>query len=397
MRRVLVRGIGVISAIGNNLAEHRQSLISANSGIGKTRFFSSRFAEDYPFGEVKLSNENLIEALKLKDTIGFTRTEYLAFTAFNEAVADAELSAEEISSPRTAVISCSTVGGMCLTDDVHRDSNRLVEQSQFSEAYSNSRHLLRLAKEYYLQGYLDCYNTACSSSANAIMMGARLIRSGKADRAIVGGVDSLAKYTANGFNALGILSKNPCRPFDQQRDGLNLGEGAAYLVLESAEEIPVTGLELSGWGNAADANHPSAISEEGEGPRTAIEAALKQAGLSGDQISYVNAHGTATENNDRTELEGIRRALGTVPMINSTKSYTGHTLAASGAIEAAISLLSLRHQEVYSNLNIDQPIENLGKSLITGHQKTKLNHVLSNSFGFAGNCSSLIFSKADVH
>ena len=188
-----------------------------------------------------------------------TRTDLLAFKAFKEAVESAGLSPEEISSPDTAFVSASTVGGMCLTDQLYKDSNLLTNDSEYLDSYSCSAHANRIVERYQIKGPVDVINTACSSSANALMHGARLIRSGRAKRAIVGGVDSLSKYTVNGFNSLQILSSDRCKPFDSERDGLNLGEGAAYLVLERADERKgkKASAQLVGYGNSNDAYHTS--------------------------------------------------------------------------------------------------------------------------------------------
>ncbi|HZE84151.1 MAG TPA: beta-ketoacyl synthase N-terminal-like domain-containing protein, partial [Puia sp.] len=218
-------------------------------------------------------------------------------------------------------------------------------------------------------------------------------------KAIVGGTDSLAKFTINGFNALQILSPENCMPFDQNRKGLNLGEGAAFLILEKEEDIAdIPGKRIyagiTGYFNSNDAFHPSSLSEEGEGPYLAMKGALDSAQLSKGQIDFINAHGTSTENNDEAESKAMIRLFGQPPAFASTKSNIGHTLGASGAIEAVYSILNLYHQEVYAGLNFRQPMETTGLCPVQAYKKIALNHVMSNSFGFGGNCSSLIFSKA---
>lgn len=253
-----------------------------------------------------------------------------------------------------------------------------------------------MIRHYGIKGPTTTLNTACSSSANAIMMGARLIKAGRIKRAIVGGSDSMAKFTINGFNALRILSPNPCHPFDADRSGLTLGEGAAYLVLEAESEVnnrKVYG-EVSGYGNANDAFHPSSISDEAIGVVKAIAQALQMADLPASAIDYINAHGTGTENNDQAELTGLHQLFDTLPPFHSTKSYTGHTLAAAGSVEAVISLLSMQHQELYPSLNYKTPIANFNVAPIEQYQANyPIRHLLSNSFGFGGNCSALIFSR----
>ena len=223
---------------------------------------------------------------------------------------------------------------------------------------------------------------------------ARLIRSGRVKRAIVGGVDSLAKYTVNGFNALKILSESPCKPFDVHRDGLNLGEGGAYLVLE-AEELTAgkkVYAEIAGFGNANDAHHPSAMSEQATGAIRCMREAIGSAGIQTSQIGYVNAHGTGTQNNDQVEFFGMRQLFGQMPPYSSTKSFTGHTLGAAGAVEAIFSILGIMHSELFPSLNVAEPISGPDNAPVCEWKDSyPLKYVLSNSFGFGGNCTSLVF------
>ena len=210
----------------------------------------------------------------------------------------------------------------------------------------------------------------------------------------MGGTDSLAKFTINGFNALHILSPGKCAPFDEQRNGLNLGEGAAFLVLEKEEAAAGKKIyaELTGYCNTNDAYHASSLSEEGDGPYLSMKGALAVAGISPADISFINAHGTGTENNDLSESRAMLRLFGKVPAFASTKANTGHTLGAAGAIEAVYSILNLVNQEVYASLNFKQPIEATRLQPVQAYTKMPLQHIMSNSFGFGGNCASLIFS-----
>ncbi|MCF8256456.1 MAG: beta-ketoacyl-[acyl-carrier-protein] synthase family protein [Flavobacteriales bacterium] len=396
MGRVVVTGLGVVSALGNGVADNLHNLRAGRTGIGKAIHLDSSFTERFLFGEVHLSNAELRTATGLRDTRGLTRTELLAISAFNEAVGDAAFTKEDLSDFDTALVSATTVGGMVETEAIHGDANTHTEPSEFVNCYRSGAHTLELARMFGIRGYTDTINTACSSSANAIMLGARLIRAGRARRAIVGGVDSLSRYTVNGFNALQIFSDEMIRPFDEHRKGLNLGEGAAYLVLEREEDAEGkrTYGEVRGYGNANDAYHPSSMSPDAVGVRGAISGALQTAGLAPSDIDHINAHGTGTQNNDYTELLGLSRIFGQVPPFVSTKSFTGHTLAAAGAMEAVFSLLSIAHGEIYPSLNFATPIADFGIAPQTVYRSgAELRHVLSNSFGFGGNCSSLIFSK----
>ena len=385
--------MGVISAIGDSLAANRSALVRGESGIGFGGPANSRYRGVIPFGAVALSTAELAERTDIHDP-GISRTTLLAAHAFREAIADAGLGAVVLGAPDTALIGATTVGGMCLTDELYRDTNGGADGSDYLAAYDGGSVQQYLQTRYGLSGLVTTINTACSSSANAIQYGVRLLRNRLARRAIVGGADSLAKYTINGFNALQILAPAACQPFDEHRQGLNLGEGAAFLVLEREEDLAGKRVyaELTGFCNVNDAYHASSLSPQGEGPFLAMQGALRSAGLDASAIGYINAHGTGTENNDASESQAMIRIFGTPPAFASTKSGTGHTLGASGAIEAVYSILNLFYQEAYPSLNFSSPIPETGLRPLTGYRRMGLEHVLSNSFGFGGNCTSLIFS-----
>jgi 3-oxoacyl-[acyl-carrier-protein] synthase-1 len=249
-----------------------------------------------------------------------------------------------------------------------------------------------------ITGYRTTLSTACSSGINAIIHAISLIRYGIIDRAVVGGVDSLSKFTLNGFNSLMILDKDFCKPFDQNRNGLNLGEGAGFLVIESEQSmkerqnLPLC--KISGYANANDAFHQTASSPNGDGAFAAMTGALAMSGLVPNKIDYINAHGTGTPNNDMSESIALERVFGkTPPKFSSTKAYTGHTLGASASIEAVFSILALQNNIVFPNLNFHTKIEEVSIVPQQDLFETKVDHVLSNSFGFGGNNSSIIFSK----
>jgi 3-oxoacyl-(acyl-carrier-protein) synthase len=387
--------MGVISAIGNSVAENHDALKKSTCGIQKKLdLFPSKYAGLLPFGQVPVSTEEFLKKLKVSEK-GITRTSLLALHAFHEAIADSGLSAESIESFDTALIGADTVGGMCLSDELYFDANINQNGSDYLTSYDGASVFLYLQQHFNMHGIINTINTACSSSANAIMYGAMLIKSGYAKRAIVGGTDSLAKFTINGFNALHILSPDNCTPFDEGRKGLNLGEGAAFLVLEKEADCidKKVYAALSGFGNANDAFHPSSLSEEGDGPFLAMRSALKNAKLLAGDIDFINAHGTGTENNDEVESKAMLNLFEKPPAFASTKANIGHTLGAAGAIEAVYSILSIQHQEIYPNLHFNQAIASTGLIPVQSYTKTEVNHVMSNSFGFGGNCSSLIFSK----
>ena len=259
----------------------------------------------------------------------------------------------------------------------------------------------RIADFLGITNFLTTISTACSSSANSIIFGAQLIKSGYLDRVIAGGTDSVTKFTLNGFNTLMILDKDGCRPFDENRAGLTLGEGAAYLVMESERVVKSRNskvvAELTGYGNANDAYHQTASSPEGTGAWLAMEKAFVLSNLKPEDIDYVNVHGTGTQNNDLSEGIALQKIFGkNMPPFSSTKSYTGHTLGAAGAVEAVISVLSITHGILFPNLRFKTPMKELRISPFTNVVRdVKVNHVLSNSFGFGGNNSTLIISRPD--
>ena len=391
---IVITGLGITSAIGRGLDANRDALQTGRAGITHLENFPSRYAGILPCAEIKTTDAELIDRLQARER-GVTRTMLLALEAFDEAVRDAGITRFD----DLALICGTTVGGMCHTDELYEDSNKKTKGSDYLTSYDCGSIALYLQERYALGGVINSLNTACSSSANALAYGARLLQQGWARKVVAGGVDALAKFTINGFNALHILAPEWCTPFDRDRQGLNLGEGAAFLVLERAEDVlPGTRIyaRLTGWGNTNDAFHPSSLSEQGDGPYLAMQEALKTAKLQAGDIGYINAHGTATGNNDEVESRAMLRLFGaaSVPPFASTKSFTGHTLGASGAIEAVYSVLGLVHGEAYPNLRYKNPIEGIGLAPVTTLTNLPLEHIMSNSFGFGGNCSSLIFSKA---
>jgi len=389
---IAVTGMGIISSIGRNQEETYKALISGKNGLSFIENFTTKHTE-LPAGEVKITNKELLASLKINPTQPYTRVSLLGIIAAKEAITNAQLSKEELSN--CGFISGTSVGGMDATEKYYSDFENGVN-TQFIKAQHPGFTTNQIANYLDIKGKIATISTACSSAANAIMLGCRMIESGKLKRVIVGGSDALTKFTLNGFNSLMILSNQPCKPFDDDRKGLNLGEGAAYLVLEADDIIgnkKVLG-RVKGYGNANDSFHQTASSPEGEGAYLAMKKALKSAGLDHDQIDYIHAHGTATRNNDLSESTAIHRVFGNkLPEFSSTKGYTGHTLAAAGGIQAVMNLLMLENQEVFPNLNFEHSMKETGFYPVIIKKQKNLNYILSNSFGFGGNCTSLIFGK----
>jgi 3-oxoacyl-(acyl-carrier-protein) synthase len=398
--RVFITGFGIITSIGNNSSENFTSLAQRKFGFGPLEVLESVHRDSLSACEIKIEDQKLCEYAGVKAHEGFTRTALLGLTALKEAIQTTGLSDSEIKS--SGLISATTTGGIREFEKYYyelMDPERRGDFVRFTDTATSGEHCERLADHVGIKKYLGTVSTACSSSANSLMHGAQLIKNHKLDRVICGGSEALSKFTVNGFNALMILDKEHCRPFDSTRNGLNLGEGAAYIVLESETAVSRSGrkaiAELRGYGNANDAFHLTASSPEGEGAFNAMSLALSSGGLHPSDIDYINAHGTATENNDLSEGLGMKRLFGNdLPYFSSTKPYTGHTLAAAGSIEAVYCLMAMKHSIIWPNLNYKNPMPELGIEPVKELRRDiSLSNVLSNSFGFGGNTSSLLLSS----
>ncbi|MBW6460060.1 MAG: beta-ketoacyl-[acyl-carrier-protein] synthase family protein [Bacteroidales bacterium] len=393
--RVFITGCGVITAIGDNLEENLRSLQAGVSGIGEIRLLETLHRGKLPAAEIRHTDRKLAEMLGLPMQDGLTRTALLAMIAADEAVRHACCNLGD--RWRTGLVSGSTVGGMVTAEKYYLDYLSNDTRNAWIEGNDCSESTERIARRLGIRQYVSTINTACSSSANAIMCGVQLIRAGLLDRVVAGGTDALSMFTLNGFNTLMIYDREPCRPFDDSRNGLNLGEGAAYLVLEPERTLKGRNplCEVTGFGNTTDAFHQTALSPEGTGAYMAMKTALERSGISPEQVSYINVHGTATVNNDLSEGKAIEHLFGIkVPPASSTKSNTGHMLGASGAAEAVYSVLSILHDTIWPNLRFVTPMQELhfapAERYIHG---SGVRHVLSNSFGFGGNNTSLVLSK----
>lgn len=395
-QRVYITGMGMMSAIGNNVPEAFASLSNSKTGIGKINHLTTRYKDEFLAGEIKLSNADLADLVK-DNNPSLNRNSYIAMLAAKEAVINSGIDPKD--GLRTGVISSTTVAGMGKTELYYKELFEKDEHLGVLDTHDCGDSTERIADYLGNVDYVTTISTACSSAANAIMLGCRMIKHGLLDRAVVGGVDALSKFTFNGFNTLMILDREWCKPFDENRKGLNLGEAAAFVVIEGENALNKRQgkalSEIVGYANANDAYHQTASSPEGYGATLAIQKAMAMSGLTPGQIDYINMHGTGTPNNDQSEGMATKTIFGdNVPRFSSTKAYTGHTLAAAASVEAIISVLSLQNGMIFPNLNFTTPIVDLNLIPETQVVKTPLNIILSNSFGFGGNCSSLIFKKA---
>lgn len=260
----------------------------------------------------------------------------------------------------------------------------------------NSFSVADFTREYFgLTGPVAVVSSACSSSAKVFASARRMIQAGLIDAAIVGGVDSLCLTTLYGFNALGLTSERACRPFDTERNGISIGEAAAFALLERPSvSLDAKAILLLGTGESSDAYHMSSPHPEGLGAQIAMQNALNMAGLQPNNIDYINLHGTATQSNDIAEGIAVHQLFGTAVPCSSTKGQTGHTLGAAGSLEAVICALALQHDFMPAGLNTEQLDPHLDLDYLLSNREQPLSHVLSNSFGFGGTNCSLIFGRA---
>ena len=394
---VFVAGVGVISGIGRNATECLDALTKGEPGIDQITRLRTNHRGHLPAAEVKADNQELAEISGFLPSEN--RTAMLSLIAAREALTDSGI--EGVTGLRIGFVSATTNGGMDKSEEfvaaflADKTKGRLRDIKH----HDCGSITAIVAEKLGIRHHISTISTACSSSANAIIYGARLIKHNLLDAVIAGGCDALSRFTLNGFNTLMILDEQYCRPFDETRKGLNLGEGAGYVLLISEKVldqlIKAPYCSLSGYHNANDAWHQTATSPEGDGPFWAMSGALAMAGLQPSDIGYINLHGTGTQNNDSSEGAAIERLFHpNYPMMSSTKSFTGHTLGASAGIEAVFSALSVQRGLVYPNLRLETPMKEFPFAAETvGSKQPQIKHVLSNSFGFGGNCSSLIFSK----
>lgn len=374
---ISITGQGIVCAIGNDAAQVLSSLRGKRSGIGPMRYLKSKH-RDIPVGEVQLSNDLMKEMLGVDKDAVYSRTSLMGAIAVRQALDQAGIA--DTAGKRVVLISGTTVGNMDIT------------MSNDNECGASTRDIASLCS---LEDARMCtISTACSSALNAIILGCEMLRGDEADIVIAGGSEALSRFHFNGFNTLMILDREQCRPFDSSRNGLNLGEGAAFVVLQ--KNVPDALAYVGGYGNRCDAFHQTASSENGDGAFLAMSEALEMAGFSPSDIQYVNAHGTGTQSNDISESRALKRVFGSsMPQVSSTKPFTGHTTSASGSIETVICILAMRGGFTPANLGWKSPDAD-GITPTMGNEKAILHNVMCNSFGFGGNDSSLILSDRPV-
>jgi 3-oxoacyl-[acyl-carrier-protein] synthase II len=389
--RIAVTGAGIICSIGRNKEEVWRSIRESRAGIGKlSRFPGETFPTDIA-AEVESDIGPLMPIAK-KDARRMSRSDRLAIIAAHEAL----IQAGDIPRGRTVVSTGTSTGGLLEGEDFYfarlvRGRNRARASRVLQQPTSGPSDAV--ARALNLGGGVLSNATACASGGAAIGMAADLLRARQADAAIAGGSDALCRLTYSGFNVLQAVDDRPCTPFDSQRRGITLGEGAAYLVLERWEDAVARGAtilaELQGYGATCDAHHPTAPHEDGRGAEAAMRAATN-----GDLVDYVNAHGTGTLLNDSAETKAIAAAFGARIPVSSSKSYFGHTLGAAGGVEAVITVLALQHQLAPPTLRLGTAASDCTLDYVPHTPRPMtMNAAVSNTFGFGGSNVSLLFRR----
>ena len=395
MTRIVVSGLGVVSPYGAGVKTFWAGLAAGTCAIRpitliETDGFRSRIAAEVPADTVA----------GLGVSARRTRADRLGLAAAREALADAVLSARDRA--ETALVVGAVGGGMFEGEEWYWEETRNGRPSPRITALRSilpCTHAETLGFRLGLGGPKETVVMACASGAAAIALGADLIREGAASCALVGGVDALTRICFMGFNALRLLDPEPCRPFDRDRKGMSIGEAAAFLLLEDAERCRARGArhhgELLGAAVTTDAHHVTAPHPEGEGMVRAMTQALRAAQVAPHEIGYVNAHGTGTLQNDRTEALALARVFGAGRvLVSSTKSLVGHTMAAAGSLEAVATLLTLQHGLVPPTAHLEHVDPEIPFDCVPRvAREAPLDRALSNSFGFGGQNVSLIFGR----
>lgn len=394
-RHPVITGLGLVTAAGCGLKPVWAAIASGTCGLKPLSLFPSpRYGQ-------RLAGEIREDLSRLGAPVRGSRSDRLGWLAAREAIESAGINFTNGAERTGLVLGCS-VGGSFDSEQfplgLIKHGRMRPRPARFHPCASSVDFI---ADSFGFHGPSFAIATACSSGALAIAAAAELIQTGEADVMLAGGTDSLSRMTWGGFHSLLLVDAAGCRPFDANRAGMCLGEGAGVVILEAEETAHGRGASilarLSGWGASCDAYHATAPHPEGAGALAAMQNALRRAGLSPADIDYVNAHGTGTRDNDLAESKALKALFGErVPPFSSTKRFFGHSLAASGAIEAVVCVEALRRQQLLPNAGFETEDAALGLKPVVQLQSAKLAHVLSNSFGFGGNNAALVFSLPET-
>lgn len=385
-----VTAYSATSALGRGLAAHVDALRRGRGGLTPNDFSSAPLA--CQIGRVTGVEESPLPASLARWECRNNRLAWLGLQ--EDGMLDAVRGCvSRHGATRVALILGTSTSSIGATEDAYRrlDHGHFPADLQRPEIHTPHSLAGCMAAATGITGPTLTISTACSSSAKVFASAERLIRLGLADAALVGGVDSLCDSVLFGFHSLELVAPDACRPFDLQRNGISIGEAAAFALLEPAGVAPAAP-RLTGYGESSDAYHMSTPHPEGRGATDALDAALARAGIDAMNVDYVNLHGTATVKNDEVEA----RLLPRFPLrtrASSTKGFTGHTLGAAGALEAVMALLAIEHGVVPPNLGCSQPMPEAAAWLCVEPAQQRVDVALSNSFGFGGNNACLVFAK----
>ncbi len=384
------------SCIGLGISQTLASLAARRSGLKHCAFETVDI--DTHIGEVPGVDDVRLPAALARFDCRNNRLAELALRqdGFEEAVQRAR---ERWGRRRVAVLIGTSTAGILETELAYRERDPLTGALPPDFEYGTTHNSFSVAdylrRRLHLEGPAMVVSCACASSAKVFASARRMLDAGLIDAALVGGVDSLCLTTLYGFHSLQLSSTAPCRPFDVARDGISIGEAAAFALLQRpAEDLDADAVLLLGVGESSDAYHMSAPHPEGHGARRAMQAALASANLEAGDIDYINLHGTATPSNDRSESQAVTSVFGAATPSSSTKGATGHTLGASGALEAVISAIALKEGLMPGGVHTTQIDPTLTAWYLRENRRSAVSRVLSNSFGFGGTNCSLVFGRA---
>ncbi|MBW1848099.1 MAG: beta-ketoacyl-[acyl-carrier-protein] synthase family protein [Deltaproteobacteria bacterium] len=402
-KRVVITGLGIITSIGETMPSFENALFDGKCGIDQVSIFDTQGFPTQTAGQVK--NNDLKAHFQPRDIKRASRCDLLGLIAAEEAFSNAGNLLERYQPDEIGVVLGGGAGGMLSWENYRRTAWEGNENPEASPVLAASPGTLTdlIGNRYGLSGIRSTVTTACSSSATAIGYGFDLIRSKTQKVVISGGSESLSELTFAGFNSLKVTDPYFCRPFDKNRQGISLGEGASILVLEDYHHARDRGAkiwgEVMGYAINSDAFHLTSPDPSARGVSRVMITALENSSVQPSQVDYINAHGTATKINDKMETKAIKNVFGKDKAgslaISSTKSMVGHCLGASGAIEAAATILALQNQMVPPTIHYETSDPECDLDYVPNHSRAmEIRIALSNSFAFGGNNTSIVFGRA---
>jgi 3-oxoacyl-[acyl-carrier-protein] synthase II len=401
-KRAVITGMGIVTSLGAGIKTTALALKESRPAINTISSFDASRHKTSQGGEV--SPDILEYDLGRDARLRLDRSSKLLLLACREALESAGLVYSKEKCIKAPLILGTTLGGMLAAQRYHRAmllNEDLHKYAPLMADAHSSHQPFHVASIMGINGETLVLNNACASGLSAIGCAFQRVRFGKVDLAIAGGYDEMSDFTHAGFNALQLITSDKCRPFDKNRNGLVIGEGAGVVVIEEMEHAlrrrASICAEIIGYGQSSDAYHITRPDPQAQGAAGAIRMAIAEACIKPDEVDYVNAHGTGTSTNDAMETKALHLALGThsrKALVSSTKPFTGHLLGAAGAVEAIFSIIALQEGMVPENLNFNTPDPECDLNIVTGGSKNQcLKIALSNSFGFGGSNSAILLKK----